>query len=259
MPETVTNATTPMTRLLRGLKLRVWIAEKIRPSDLQVTLFWAGVIGFIGAIASHLFRVATEEVHWLLTQHTGEYARTFMQLPMWRRLVTPAIGGAIAGTIIFLGARFRRSKYSTDYMEAVVVGEGVISFGSSVVKTLSAMFSIASGGSIGREGPLVQLSSLCASLVGRWRAWSIPRKRLLVACGAAAGIASAYNAPIGGALFVGEIVLGTMAMEIFGPLVFASVIATLTTQRFIGAGPLYAASFELHNDWKFCRTWRSDF
>ncbi|MGI9113677.1 MAG: ClcB-like voltage-gated chloride channel protein [Chthoniobacterales bacterium] len=247
---TPASHTRPTARLLRELKLRVWIAEKIRPSDLQVTLFWAGVIGFIGALVSHLFRLATEEVHWLLTQHTGEYARTFMELPLWRRLITPAIGGAIAGTIIFLGGRFRRSKYSTDYMEAVVVGEGVISIGSSIVKTLSAMFSIASGASIGREGPLVQLSSLCASLVGRWRDWSVPRKRLLVACGAAAGIASAYNAPIAGALFVAEIVLGTMAMEIFGPLVFASVIATLTTQRFAGSNPLYAASFELHNDWE---------
>ena len=65
------------------------------------------------------------------------------------------------------------------------------------------------------------------------------RLRLLVACGAAGGIASAYNAPIGGALFVAEIVLGTLAMESFGPLVFSSVVATLTVRQFLGSNPLY--------------------
>jgi chloride channel protein, CIC family len=244
------NHSPALKRLLRGLKLRVWIAEVLRPSELQITLCWAGAVGFTGALVSMVFRRLTEAVHWLATQHTGSYSLTFAQLPSWRRLLTPMLGGLVAGLVLYAGARFRRSKYTTDYMEAVVVGEGVISVRSSLIKTLSALFSIASGASIGREGPLVQLASMCASLVGWWQQWSRPRRRLLVACGAAAGIASAYNAPIGGALFVAEIVLGTMAMEIFGPLVFSSVIATLTTQRFVGADPLYAASFELHNDWE---------
>src|SRR6202011_1198324 len=115
----------------------------------------------------------------------------------------------------------------------------------------SAMFTIASGGSIGREGPMVQLSSLIASLVGRLQGWSPPRLRLLVGCGAAAGIASAYNAPIAGAVFVAEIVLGSMAMEIFGPLVFSSVIATLTVRAFLGGGPLYdIPPFQLNGTWE---------
>ena len=75
--------------------------------------------------------------------------------------------------------------------------------------------------------------------------------RLLVGCGAAAGIASAYNAPIAGALFVAEIVLGSVAMEIFGPLVFASVIATLTVRGFIGSDPIYAIPhFQLNSNWE---------
>lgn len=234
--------------MLRSLKLRVWIAEVIRPTELQVTLFWAGVIGCLGGIVSVLFRAATEAVHWLLTQRTGDYASTFASLPYWQRVAIPAVGGLIAGGIILIGGRLRKSKHTTDYMEAVVVGEGLISLRSSVVKGASAMFTIASGGSIGREGPLVQLSSLAASLVGRWASWTRPRRRLLVACGAAAGIASAYNAPIAGALFVADIVLGSLAMHIFGPLVFASVIATLTTQRFLGSEPLYASAFRLRSD-----------
>ncbi|MFL6542969.1 MAG: ClcB-like voltage-gated chloride channel protein [Chthoniobacterales bacterium] len=249
--ETGKTATDPrLQKIVRGLKLRVWIAEVVRPSELQVTLCWAGLIGFLGAVASFGFRELTEFVHWLFTQRIGDYASTFAALPYWRRLITPAIGGLIAGAILYAGTRFRRSKYTTDYMEAVVVGEGLIALRSSLMKCASAMFSIASGASIGREGPLVQLSSLCSSLLARWQNWSRPRRRLLVACGAAAGIASAYNAPIGGALFVADIVLGSMEMQIFGPLVFASVIATLTMQRFIGKEPLYASAFELRSDWE---------
>src|SRR5436305_6510624 len=249
--ETGNTATDPrLQQIVRGLKLRVWIAEVIRPSELQVTLCWAGLIGFLGAVASFGVRELTEFVHWLLTQRIGDYASTFAALPYWRRLITPAIGGLIAGAILYAGTRFRRSKYTTDYMEAVVVGEGLIALRSSLMKCASAMFSIASGASIGREGPLVQLSSLCSSLLARWQNWSRPRRRLLVACGAAAGIASAYNAPIGGALFVADIVLGSLEMNIFGPLVFSSVVATLTMQRFVGNEPLYATSFRLRSEWE---------
>ncbi len=147
--------------------------------------------------------------------------------------------------------RWRGQVASTDYMEAVVLGDGRISGRLSLVKCFSALFTIASGGSIGREGPIVQLSSLVASLAGRLQKWSIPRLRLLVGCGAAAGIASAYNAPIAGALFVAEIVLGSVAMEIFGPLVFSSVIATLTVRAFLGASPLYdIPPFKLGGNWE---------
>ena len=154
---------------------------------------------------------------------------------------------------IYLGTRFTR-KSSTDYMEAIALGDGVISSRSSLVKCGSALFSFASGASIGREGPLVQLSAMLASLLGRVRKVPPLQLRLLVACGAAAGIASAYNAPIGGALFVAEIVLGSMAMESFGPLVFASVIATLTVRQLLGSDPLYEIEVptvpHLHSNWE---------
>jgi CIC family chloride channel protein len=235
------------------LKIRIWLSEVARPHELQTTLAWAGLIGLLAGISSVAYRKLTNAVEWLLTQHTGAYVEMFASLPPWRRVATPAIGGFLAGMVLLLGARLNRRKSSTDYMEAIVLGTGVISARASFVKCASAMFTIASGGAIGREGPLVQLAAVLASMVGRLGNMSTARLRLLVACGAAGGIASAYNAPIGGALFVAEIVLGTVAMESFGPLVFSSVIATLTVRQFLGGNPLYqimTPSVELHSNWE---------
>ncbi len=86
---------------------------------------------------------------------------------------------------------------------------------------------------------MVQLAALIGSQVGLLRKAPVPRRRLLVACGAAAGIASAYNAPIAGALFVAEIVMGSIAMESFGPLLVASVSADATIHRLLGYGPVF--------------------
>ena len=234
------------------LKLRVWLGERFRPTELQVTLMWAGLVGFMGGMSSLLFRAATNGIHLLLTHSDKSLVESFYDMPAWQRLVTPAVGGALAGATILFGMRFSQEK-STDYMEAIVLGEGNVPFRSSLVKSASALFTIATGGSIGREGPLVQLAAVLASLPGRFRHWPAPRRRLIVACGAAAGIASAYNAPIAGALFVAEIVLGSVAMESFGPLVFASVVATMTVRQspMIGDSPLYKVpTFRLNATWE---------
>jgi chloride channel protein, CIC family len=236
---------------LPWLKLRVRLAEIFRPNELQVTLFWAGVIGFAGALSSVGFRKASGFVQWLLAGQTGGYVATATRLDSWHRVLVPLMGGLLAGGTLYLGTQWSRRKNTTDYMEAIVLGDGFVSVRSSLVKSLSAMFSIASGASIGREGPLVQLSAMLASAFGRLRNTPTLKLRLLVACGAAAGIASAYNAPIGGALFVAEIVLESLAMETFGPLVFSSVVATLTMRHLLGAAPLYdIPSMRLQTNWE---------
>jgi CIC family chloride channel protein len=86
---------------------------------------------------------------------------------------------------------------------------------------------------------MVQLSALIGSKVAVLGKAPVPRRRLLVACGAAAGIASAYNAPIAGALFVAEIVMGSFAMESFGPLLVSAVSADATIHRLLGYGPVF--------------------
>ena len=224
-------------------RLRWWLGlvDWLRPRELQITLVLAGVAGFFGALGSLAFRRATEAVHWLWTgSWEAGLSESFAHLPAWQRMVVPTAGGAVAGLVLMFSARFVRQSRTTDYMEAVVIGDGILSTRQSLLKSLSALFSISSGGSIGREGPLVQLAAMFASAMGRILHVASPRLRLLVACGAAAGIASAYNAPVTGALFVAEVVMATTSMEVFGPLVCSSVVATLTIRQFLGADPLYS-------------------
>jgi chloride channel protein, CIC family len=239
-------------RTFRRLRFWVWFQEHTRPSDLQITLFWAGVIGFCGGLSSIAFRALTSTVHKILTGSSAPgLVESFSGLSPLLRVGVPALGGLFAGAVLQFGTRWRSRITTSDYMEAIVLGDGRISTRRTLVKSLSALFTIASGGSIGREGPLVQLASVIASAFGRIQNWSTPRMRLLVGCGAAAGIASAYNAPIAGAIFVAEIVLGSMAMEMLGPLIFSSVVATLTVRGFLGAAPLYdIPPFQLNRNWE---------
>ncbi|HEY1726558.1 MAG TPA: ClcB-like voltage-gated chloride channel protein [Steroidobacteraceae bacterium] len=202
-------------------------------------VFWAALIGICGAFTGVAFRASVRLVQRLLTGSSAGLVETAELLPWWARIAVPTIGGVCAGSLLWAGDRVLRPGRRVDYMEAVAVGNGQLSGAAALVQAASAFFTIGSGGSIGREGPLVQLAATAASKIGQWTQAPVPRLRLLVACGAAAGIAAAYNAPIAGALFVAEVVLGSIAMESFGPLIVASVVSDATTRHFLGYGPVY--------------------
>ena len=109
---------------------------------------------------------------------------------------------------------------------------------SALVKAISSLLSIGTGASIGREGMITQLTATRPQR-GQLAGWQPYRLRLLVACGAASGIAAAYNAPIAGAVFAAQIVLGNFSMHFFAPLVFASVVACIVSRSFFGIAPWY--------------------
>ncbi len=202
-------------------------------------LVWAVVVGVAGAFATSVFREGIEILQRLLGNHSEGLVALAQSLPWPVRVLLPAVGGLIAGVCLLIASKRASKNASTDYMEAVTIGDGVVPVWQSVWRSLSSLITISSGGSIGREGSMVQLAALVSSLIGRWVHFDPPRLRLLVACGAAAGITSAYNAPIAGAFFVTELVLGSMAMESFGPIVVSSVVANITMREFAGYRPPY--------------------
>ncbi len=208
--------------------------------ELTGLVFWAAITGLCGALASVAFRLGIRFVQLLLTGESRGLVHAASDLQGWHRVVAPVIGGVAAGLVLHFGVRLVDRRGAVDYMEAIVVGDGAIAARPSLLRSLSSLFTIGSGGSIGREGPMVQLAALLGSKLGLISRAPVSRRRLLVACGAAAGIAAAYNAPIAGALFVAEIVMGSIAMESFGPLLVASVTANVTIHRFLGYGPVFA-------------------
>jgi CIC family chloride channel protein len=132
-----------------------------------------------------------------------------------------------------------------------VAGDGRLPFRSALVKAVSSLITIGSGGSIGREGAISQFTATVASKWGQIAKWHPYRLRLLVGCGAASGLAAAYNAPISGAVFAALIVMGNFSMSLFAPLVFSSVIASMVSRSFFGISPWYTVPpFPITHMWQ---------
>ena len=221
--------------------------------NLAVTLCVAGLMGLAGALATVVFR---ELLGWIQTLlGGGDIPHGMVSLARgldpWQRFLMPAAGGAIAGAILQLASRWLPRRGAADYMEAISVGRGVVGFRQTVARSLSSIFSIGSGASIGREGPMVQLAAMCASLAGRYLVLPPRHLRLLVACGATAGITAAYNAPISGALFISEIVYGAISSATLVPLAVASVVANIVTRQVLHYDAVFhMPHFEFVSGWE---------
>jgi len=216
---------------LKALQVR----DHLVLSEEALHLLMAGVVGLMGGGIDVLFYLSIEGVQTLLVGHPGQ---TIVQVarempPLWR-LLTPVLGGLAAGSVLFWGVRLAGQQRSTNLLEVVVAGDGRLPFRLGVIRALSSLISIGTGASIGREGGITQLSATAASKWGQLAGWQPYRLRLLVACGAAAGMAAAYNAPITGAIFAAHIVLGNFSMNLFAPLLCASVVASMMSRSFFG-------------------------
>ena len=220
---------------------RLWIRllDRLRLSETHSMLLWAVVVGFLGALVTIAFREAMAGLQWLVVGRSSSFVEMAESVPWYGRIALPALGGVVAGLLLQLSSRFSAQGAASDYMEAIAIGDGRIPIRQGLARSGSSLFTVASGGSIGREGSMVHLAAMCASFTGRLARLNPARLRLLVACGAAAGITAAYSAPIAGALFVSEIVLGSIAMESFGPLMVASVISNITMRELTSYRPPY--------------------
>lgn len=220
---------------------RRWLGwrERLRLSEEAFHLFLAAMIGIVGGLANFFFYVAVESVKWLALHRPGDPVEVAEMLQPWARLGAPAVGALIAGLVLHWGLRWVGTQGSTNLLEVVVAGDGRLPFRTTLVKTLSSLISFGTGASIGREGSLVHLSATLASKAGQLGHSPPYRLRLLLACGAAAGMSAAYNAPIAGAVFAAQIVLGNFAMNLFAPLVCASVVSAVVSRSFFGIQQWY--------------------
>ncbi|MEU6732693.1 chloride channel protein [Streptomyces physcomitrii] len=149
-------------------------------------------------------------------------------------LLAPVLGGLLYGPLVQRFAKEARGHGVPEVMLAVARRGGRISPKVAVVKTLASALTIGSGGSVGREGPIVQIGSALGSTLGRLARVTEHRMKLLVACGAAAGIAATFNAPLAGVFFAMELILMTFSAEAFGATVLASVTAAVIGRAAFG-------------------------
>ncbi|MDE1899446.1 MAG: ClcB-like voltage-gated chloride channel protein [Xanthomonadaceae bacterium] len=207
--------------------------------DDRWLLLWAALIGVVGALATVAFHEGMAFTERLATQDPGSLVHAAEALGPWRRAITPALGGIAAGAFLWLARRAANGRKQSDYLEAIAVGDGRQDVRGTLLHSLSSLCTIASGGSIGREGAMVSLSAATGSWIGQLGRFDGDDLRLLLACGAAAGFASAYDAALSGAIFIAEIVYGTLAIRRLGPLMVASVVANVTVHQVLGYEPVY--------------------
>lgn len=204
--------------------------------------FYAVLAGVISAAVASCFQFATHSILALLTGTDGErVVASFAAIPAWRRIFSLCVGAVLAGIVLVFAAKKIR-KAPTPYMEAVSIGNGYIPVRSNLLRSLAAILTIGSGASIGREGPLVQTVTVFASVFGRRLNFSPPRLRLIVACSAAGAMAAVFHAPMAGALFVCEIVVGIMSIDIIAPLLVSSCTSYLIVSILGNSSPLYEIS-----------------
>ena len=215
------------------------LRERIRVNEETLHLILAGIVGVIGGLVNLAFYAAIELTMHFVLRGTGEMVGIAEVLPWWQRLIIPALGGVGAGLVLYWGLQLVGNQGASNMLEVVVSGNGRLPMRTTLVKALSSLISIGTGASIGREGSITQFSATLASKLGQIAGWPPYRLRLLVACGAAAGMSASYNAPIAGSLFAAQIVLGSFAMNLFGPLVFSAVVATMVSRYFFGLKPFY--------------------
>ncbi|HEX9427790.1 MAG TPA: chloride channel protein [Candidatus Polarisedimenticolia bacterium] len=180
---------------------------------------------------------------WAQRQFWGsreELVAAAMAVSPAHRVLAPLVGGLLIGLLVLLTRQTVRGHGTAAIIEAVSQRGGLIPLGRTLWKALATVITVASGGSLGREGPLVQVGAALGSVFGRKASLTGQRLKILVGCGAAAGIAAAYNAPVGGAMFALEVILGNFALESFGPIVVASVVGTVISRTMISSYTAYS-------------------
>jgi CIC family chloride channel protein len=224
-------------------RLRLPSFARTRPGDRRFVLLvpMTGLVSGLAAAVLVRLLAFVQKLFWGDGHHLLEAA---LALPWWHRLLAPMLGGLLVGLLILAARRPVGGQGTSSIIEAVAQRGGILKVADLLRGSLGTLLTVGSGGSLGREAPMVQAGATFGSILGRRFDLTGQRIKILVACGAASGIAAAYNAPIGGALFGLEVVLGNFALESFGPVVVATAIATVVSRRFIGAYPAYRPPIE---------------
>ena len=236
----------PVVVILRG----TWRRGRIPAETLMVLL--AGLIGVGAGLGTVLF---TELIGFVgaCTVNWANQRRATNGWWWWALIACPPLGLLAVSWFTRRFAREAQGHGVPEVITAIARHDGVIRPRVAIVKILASGVCIGTGGSVGREGPIVQIGSALGSSAGQLVNMSARNIKVLVAAGAAAGISATFNAPIAGVMFASEIILGSFAIESLTPIVIASVLADVVQQH-VGEHRFETAFQQLH--YEFAGSWR---
>ncbi len=213
------------------------LLDKTTPPEGLLLLILAVIIGGSTGLAAVFF------IHLIVFIQKSSYSSIqylFPHLGVWSYVLVPVGGALIAGPIIAWFAKEAKGHGVPEVMQAIVLRGGRIRPRVAIAKILSSALCIGTGGSAGREGPIVQVGSTLGSVTGQILHLSDDRIKNLVACGAAAGIAATFNAPIAGVAFAIEVLMSELQVRAFGNVVIAAVSASVVSQMYLGDRPAFS-------------------
>lgn len=234
-------------RMFPGVLRQIWAYLNIHIT--AALLVMAIIVGAGTGLAAVIFIKA---IAWITN---FSFQSNFSQLPApfgsaWV-IAIPVIGGLISGPIIAFWAIEAKGHGVPEVMQAIITRGGRIRPRVAVVKSIASSVCIGTGGSAGREGPIVQVGAALGSTLAQLSGLGAEQTITLAACGSAAGIAATFNAPIAGVIFAMEVILGEFTTQYFGTVVVAAVAASIVSRYFLGANPAFAVpAYSLVSVWE---------
>ena len=216
------------------------VTEQVREKFRNVLMFdqnmliLAALLGFLAGFASTFFRWMIEFFGSVFSVKGFFITGIPPQMYPFLLPLMPMVGGCFIGLICKFFPNAVKENGVHKVMYAVALNDGKVRKRTITSCAVTSSITIGSGGSAGREGPTVQIGAAVGSTLGQWLHLSTERVRVLVGCGAAAGIAASFNAPLAGVLFALEIVLSDFTIHTFSPIIIASVIGTVTGRALEG-------------------------
>lgn len=220
---------------------------KIKSFDQLFVIIVAMLIGVFAGVISAGFRTLIDFFRHSLWGE-GALIHVVMAAPLYLKIGIPAGGGALVAWFVKRFAPEAKGHGVPEVMNSVATQNGFIRMRVVVIKAFASAMSIATGASVGREGPIVQIGSAFGSSLGQIFQVSTRRMKTFIGCGAAAGIAATFNAPIAGAIFASEVILGDFSAAAIGPIIIASVFGTVISRALYGDFPAFIPpTYTLHS------------
>jgi CIC family chloride channel protein len=237
-----------------NVKRTSWSLKSIgewKLSEQQILIILSVVVGVGGGFGALIFRWLIGFFHKLFFDYGTLLFFQITTHPEYLIPLIPMLGGFLIAPITYRVAKEARGHGVPEVMLAVALKGAIIRPFIALAKSIASSICIGSGGSAGREGPIVQIGSALGSTLGQVFKMSEERMKILVGCGAAAGISATFNAPIAGVLFALEIILGDFSIHAFSPVILSSVIATVISRAFLGNYPAFTVPrYDLVSIWE---------